>query len=154
MLDWLKKVALFIFNLLKTTPPVPEPPPVEPPKPPEPPEPPEPPKPPEEPKDDLPPDNNFVWKPISDNDKMLAIVTPADYNFKTVTIHFGLLQQKTETGRTNGVRANGQRLAYRFTKPGKAYGKKIKVVGREEDGLERIWNIPNGAIRFEQRGGK
>lgn len=137
-----KAITDLLAILSKSVPasPAPEPPPVEP----EPPPVVEPAKPQEA------EDNGFVWKPESDNDHMLAIVTPAKHDFTAVNVFFGREQVKNEAGRYFG-RANGNRQTWRFSKPGAKYGKDIKVIGIQRVGPDISWDIPVGAKRTEVR---
>ena len=99
---------------------------------------PEPPPPPEQPDSPW-----FLWKPVSENDKLLVVVTPSYRDFKTLKV-------KGEFGFLAG-RGNGNRQAWRFKRPGKAYGALVKVVGTEANGLEVQWIVPNVAVRWESR---
>lgn len=101
-------------------------------------------------RDGLPPSERFIWKPQSDNDGKLAVITPASLSCERgVTVFFGKDNKKTEKGVTNGVRANGCRLSWRFKNPGSNYGKNIKVVCFGGDG-NRVWQVGNGATRYEK----
>lgn len=152
MKQWLAKFFGFLANFFTTFPPDPpvvdeEPPPVEPPPAPEPP-PVEPPPSPTPPQSDS---QTFVWKPISDNDRMLAIVTPARHDFARVLVLYGPDRKKREAGRYTG-RANGNRQHWRFSQPGDKYGKDIRVLAVGYDGKRaNAWPISDGGKRWEGR---
>lgn len=61
----------------------------------------------------------IVWKPISDHDKKLAVVTPAN-DPKTDVKIYSTSKKLIETARYTG-HYNGNRALYRFDKPGKDY---------------------------------
>jgi len=65
----------------------------------------------------------FVWKPISEGDGSLVVLTPASVNANVMTISGGF---GSENGRFVG-RTNGNRATFRFSRPGCGYGNGINV---------------------------
>lgn len=65
----------------------------------------------------------FVWKPISEGDGNLVVLTPASVNATVMTISGGF---GSENGRYTG-RTNGNRATFRFSRPGCGYGNGINV---------------------------
>lgn len=65
----------------------------------------------------------FVWKPVSEGDGNLVVLTPASVNANVMSISgsFG-----SENGRYTG-RTNGNRATFRFSRPGCGYGNNISV---------------------------
>lgn len=107
-------------------------------------------------RDGLAPSQTFIWKPVADVGSMAAVVLPAAFSAcppdnPKVTVYFGPEGKKQETGRWNGAFSNGCRMAFRLTRPGRFYGKNVRVVARRADGSTFAWRIPNGAARFEDR---
>ena len=61
----------------------------------------------------------IVWKPVSENDEKLAILTPTSYGTPSITI-LDEGGNKVEQGRYI-KHTNGNRATYRFSKPGRKY---------------------------------
>lgn len=99
-------------------------------------------------------DNTFLWKPQSDHTGTLAILLPASISANQVTlvdqngnvIDRGVLS--TSGDHPNG-RTNGNRLTYRFSRPGGAY-QNVRVL---VDGKE-FTSIGNGSQRIENSNGR
>ncbi len=95
----------------------------------------------------------FVWKPISESDKKLAVVLPevlANIVSK-VEIHSSLPPSeatKIAEGRFAG-NANGGRPHFRFEKAGGAYGDDLHLVAYKNDGTTLSWDIKDGSKRYD-----
>lgn len=66
----------------------------------------------------------FLWKPASDNDGKLVIITPHSAILRGVRVD-GETQTKLSIG-------NGWRAHYRFSKPGSAYSGNVEFVGTDD----------------------
>jgi hypothetical protein len=90
----------------------------------------------------------FLWKPVSERDRNLAILLPSSYRGRvsgcTISGAFG-----TEQGQFSGDDKNGYRPTYRFNNPGSFYGNNITVEARTLNSVD-TWLILNGALRNEQ----
>jgi len=91
----------------------------------------------------IPDDSSFVWKPESESDGNLVVITPCTRRFVKLTV-------RGQAGRMTGV-GNGNRQHWRFDRPGASFGKQVKVTGTEAGGVEVIWVIPDGSQRFQSR---
>ena len=95
-------------------------------------------------------DNVLVWKPASESDGKLAVITPAKWNhtLKTVEVPgYGMTREgyanwETKNGKSGW--SNGAKLTWRFDKPGRPGPITVTFVflDRKEN-----WNITNGAAR-------
>ena len=83
----------------------------------------------------------FVWKPVSEGDGNLVVLTPPSSGATSMTISgpFG-----SENGRYTG-RTNGNRPTFRFSRPGCGYGNGIQVSTNSGD----FYNIPSGCTRYD-----
>ena len=63
--------------------------------------------------------SSIVWKPVSEGDGNLVILTPPGTDSANVTIE-DINGQVIDTGRNVG-RTNGNRFTYRFSSPGSGY---------------------------------
>lgn len=101
--------------------------------------------------DTQPPDSGFLWKPISDGDGKLAVITPHQFEFSDVFVEWQKPKRQgtsLEKGRYIG-RGNGNRQAFRFTKRGRAYpNAKVICTGV---GVRKEFDIPDSSKRYETR---
>ena len=83
----------------------------------------------------------IVWKPVSESDGNLVILTPSSFDSASVTItdaEGNVIDTGTSMGRTNG-----NRHTYRFSMPGAGYGNNVYLnIG------SRRYLINNGAARI------
>jgi len=91
-------------------------------------------------------DEMFLWKPASDSNRKLVILTPYQMTFKSLTLTTAAGQ--TENGNDTG-RSNGHRQTWRFSLPGDQYGRQVTVTGH--DGPEKVWTVPDGAQRYTSK---
>jgi len=91
----------------------------------------------------IPDDSSFVWKPESESDGNLVVITPCTRRFVKLTV-------RGQAGHMTGI-GNGNRQHWRFSKPGGSFVQPIRVVGTEATGKEVVWMIPNGAERYQVR---
>lgn len=97
-------------------------------------------------------DNTFVWKPVSESDGKLAIVTPAKWNHTLVTIEvpgYAITREGYAVWETKGgvsAWSNGNRLTWRWNKPGQPGKATVKF--KFLDGKSQTLDIPNGSQRF------
>lgn len=83
-----------------------------------------------------------VFKPVSEGDHKLVILFPASWPTPTtVTVNGEPGRLATSPVHPDG-RTNGNRPTFRFSKPGKDYGRNVEVVA---DG--KRFTVPNGAVR-------
>jgi len=131
--------------------PVPEPlPPPPPPVPVEPPTPPAPPPPVEPPAPTAPAYKpaqagdvqTFLWKPVSETQNALVVLTPARIIADRVTVN-GI-----ET-RSPATRGNGNRQHWRYSKAGAHYGNNVRVLAFQGPHTVGEWTVPKGASRYE-----
>lgn len=89
-------------------------------------------------------DNNGLWKPVSENNGKLVVLTPANVG-------------RPEAVRVNGTAgsfssiANGNRAHFRFPNPGASYGKNVEVVAVFPGGKTLRTVIPDGSKRTTWR---
>lgn len=88
-------------------------------------------------------DSNFLWKPVSDSDGNLVVLTPYQLNFRSVSVG-------KETSTSLGT-SNGHRQTFRFSLPGARYGKKVTVTGRAVKGQDKVWIVPDGAVKWSSK---
>lgn len=92
----------------------------------------------------------FLWKPLGENSKKLVILFPPLY---TGRIQSAILRRESgmliEIGQPSGV-ANGNREHFRFAQPGAAYGTRVMVCVRLDNGKQLYWPVANGAQRYEE----
>ncbi|MCB0359766.1 MAG: hypothetical protein KDD44_09020 [Bdellovibrionales bacterium] len=97
-------------------------------------------------------DGGFLWKPVSESDGNLVVLLPTEFRdmISRVELHSSLPPDAStllDEGRFTGDEDNGQRLHYRFGKPGGDYGDSVHVVAYTNDGSTLTWDIPNPAER-------
>ncbi len=83
---------------------------------------------------------NFLWKPMSDSDKKLVILTPAGEHIVKVSVNGEI--------KTPYTIANGNRPHYRFSKAGASYGN-AKIILVYKSGMSKTFTL-NGSARFEK----
>lgn len=91
-------------------------------------------------------DNRFLWKPVSDSNGRLVVLTPTRLNNQIAAVQI-ISSDGTviDQGRFDGI-ANGDRSHFRFNRPGGAYQNvAVRVVLR--NGSSEIYNIGNGSSR-------
>lgn len=96
-------------------------------------------------------DNVLVWKPASESDGKLAVITPAKWNHTLKTVEVpgykmtreGYANWETKPGRAPAW-SNGAKLTWRFDKPGRAGPITVTFVFLDR---KETWNITNGAAR-------
>lgn len=98
-------------------------------------------------------DSTFLWKPVSDNSKTLAILLPSNISASQVTLvdqNGNVVDQGvlSTSGNHPDGRTNGNRLTYRFSRPGGAYNNVTVMV----DG-KPFTTIGNGSQRIENNNG-
>ena len=93
-------------------------------------------------------DNTFLWKPVSESDGNLVVLTPAALNGLIVKL---VARDKTGEFRANDERKNGNRGHYRFGLPGRAFGENIPVDIHMENGDALRVVVPHGAKRFSTK---
>ena len=95
----------------------------------------------DEEEDDGPPSQAFLWKPVSDNSGKLVVILPAAYaSVGRITVQ----GSRTESSSRSAL-GNGQRPHYRFSLPGAAYGRNIRITGGG-----RTWTVADGSKRTQQ----
>ena len=85
----------------------------------------------------------FLWKPVSESNGRLVVITPAWVTADRVVI------AGTHTKTPDPARANGNRLHFRFPSPGSAYGSNVKVEAMMGATVVRAWTVPNGGARYD-----
>lgn len=87
-------------------------------------------------------DNNFLWKPVSDNGKKLVVLLPAA---------LGKAEKVTANGRSLAFSAmgNGNRAHYRGDAQGAAYGSPANVVATFPGGRTESWVVPTAGKRTQ-----
>ncbi len=93
----------------------------------------------------------FLWKPISDKDGKLAILTPPKLTGKIKSVVI-LSSDKTKIlgkGSYSGV-GNGDREHFRFSKPGAEYPDKSIVLVTLKDGSKQYVTIRDSSARYTQ----
>ena len=80
--------------------------------------------------------NGFVYKPLSEGDGNLVVLIPASYSGGSLTV-------AGESGRNVG-RTNGNRLTFRFSKTGCAYGNNVSLSSNG-----KTCTIPSGCNRVD-----
>ena len=83
----------------------------------------------------------FLWKPVSENNGRLVVITPACVLADACTIG-------AERGSPVG-RHNGNREHFRFSKPGSGYGNGVQVTSYYQGAVTGTWTVPQGAARKE-----
>ena len=95
----------------------------------------------DEEEDDGPPSQAFLWKPVSDSSGKLVVILPASLaSVGSITVR----GSRTESSSRSAI-GNGQRPHYRFSLPGAAYGRNIKISGGG-----RTWTVADGSKRTQQ----
>lgn len=93
-------------------------------------------------------EGGFLWKPISDSDRRLAVLLPENVSGKVRTVR--ILSPDGEsllaTGRFTGI-GNGDREHYRFSKPGSSFPNGAIVEVLMQDGSTRRVLIEKTALR-------
>jgi hypothetical protein len=91
---------------------------------------------------------SFLWKPISESDKNLVVLLPSHFRqrLEKVELVFG---NQSELGRFAGDTMNENRVHYRFQRPGRAYGRNIRLIATAKTGEKYVWNIPDGSNRYD-----
>ena len=93
----------------------------------------------------------FLWKPVSEKDKKLAILIPARYSADVLSVMITNPKGKTiATGKYAGI-GNGDRGHYRFGKSGGTYPDGSTVHVRLKDGSEQTLKIADTAKRLVHR---
>ena len=87
------------------------------------------------------PDEKFLWKPKSDSDGNLVVITPSNLRIKAVVVG-----ADTRTRMSIG---NGWRPHFRFAKPGAEYGANVAVTLHLDGGGSTTVRVPNGGSRYE-----
>jgi len=99
---------------------------------------------------DKPVSNRFLWKPVAEGGGPLVILLPNKYKGKVTGCHItDATGSIIEKGKFAGDVHNGERVHYRFSKHGAAYGQNLTVVAVLPDG-DVTWHIPDGANRVEK----
>ncbi|MFC1744046.1 hypothetical protein ACFL35_08630 [Candidatus Riflebacteria bacterium] len=95
----------------------------------------------------------FLWKPKSEGDGKLVVLFPSYYRIEKTrscrVVSSGASEGPTRYDQTG---SNGDRIHARFSKPGSAYGRNVRVVLIFKNGGTVKWLVPNGAQRFEKNG--
>jgi hypothetical protein len=93
--------------------------------------------------------NGFLWKPVSDSDGRLAVLTPERFTGNVAQV---VLKDQAgnvlETGRHGGV-GNGGREHFRFSKPGGAYPPGVTVEVRMRNGGTESYPIAQPSQRYD-----
>ncbi|NLB65826.1 MAG: hypothetical protein GX803_05095 [Lentisphaerae bacterium] len=91
----------------------------------------------------------FLWKPVSDSTRKLAVLLPPQYTGKVGQVYISTSQGVLiEDGHYGGV-GNGARTHWRYSKQGGAYGQNVFVVAVLKAGGKLHWVVPNGAARTQ-----
>jgi len=98
--------------------------------------------------------DNFLWKPISESNGNLVVLLPTWFRgtIEKFELHRSDAFDSTsliERGRFAGDTMNGDRVHYRFNRPGSGYGRNIRCVAFALDGNIYVWNIPDGSRRVD-----
>lgn len=99
------------------------------------------------------PNQNFLWKPVSDSDQHLVILCPARQTGKVSRVEV-LSPAKSEIlakGRYTGT-GNGDREHYRFDKPGASFPRGCWVQITMEDKSVNLIKIKKPGQRFQKYG--
>lgn len=97
---------------------------------------------------------NFLWKPTSESNGRLVVLFPTEFRGRHVgaAVHNGnppKAGNKLEDGVFTTDSHNGNRVHYRFPKPGAAYGNNVYATLYLNDGTTVSWYIPVGAARTD-----
>ena len=83
----------------------------------------------------------IVWKPVSEGNRMLVVLTPSNYSSSVVTVSDGsgnVIERANNVGRTNGGR-----YTYRFARPGRDFpSPSYLAVGSS------VFEVPSPASRY------
>lgn len=91
----------------------------------------------------------FVFKPISESDGKLAIITPPSYTGKIDSVVLKTLTgELIEEGKSGGV-GNGGREHFRYKKPGGSYPQDLVVELMLKDGSSVQYNISDPKKRWD-----
>jgi hypothetical protein len=88
----------------------------------------------------------FLWKPSSESDGNLVILTPAGMGAQTISVN-GMPGRKIPNNGKNGGRDH-----FRFPRPGAAFGQSASVTITSANGQSQSVSIPNPAQRNEGKG--
>jgi hypothetical protein len=84
------------------------------------------------------PSETFLWKPVSDSSGKLVVLLPASLvNVSSITVS----GTRSESSSRSAI-GNGKRPHYRFSLPGAAYGKNVRITGGG-----RTWVVADGSKR-------
>jgi hypothetical protein len=94
--------------------------------------------------------NNFLFKPISENEGTLAVLMPSDLAHNVMSL---VLKDEggnvIEEGHSTGFGDTGEREKFSFSKPGGSYGNNLTVEARLNDGSSRQYLIPDPSKRYD-----
>ena len=94
--------------------------------------------------------NNFLFKPVSENEGTLAVLMPSELAYGVETL---VLKDENgtviEEGRSTGYGDTGEREKYAFSKPGGSYTPNLTVEARLVDGTTRQYLIPDPSQRYD-----
>jgi hypothetical protein len=93
--------------------------------------------------------SGFLFKPQSESDGNLVILSPYDFTGKIATVRLTQDGELVEEGRFSGI-ANGNRSHYRFNQPGSKYPANLTVEFALDSGVVEEFLIRNPAERKEQ----
>ena len=95
--------------------------------------------------------NEFLWKPISEKDKKLAIVLPSDLTGEVASVTLEDSKNKPlASGKYSGV-GNGNRETYRFGAKGSTYPDGLHVKITMKNGEEKSVKITDTAKRVTKK---
>jgi hypothetical protein len=94
--------------------------------------------------------NGFLFKPISENQKTLAVLLPEVYKglVSGVTV-LNSLGEVLDSGASTGYGEEGTREKFSFSKPGGDYGDNLTVNVSFMDGTSTAYSIPDGSKRYD-----
>ena len=85
----------------------------------------------------------FLWKPVSESNGRLVVITPAWVTADRVVI------AGTHTKTPDPARANGNRLHFRLPNAGSAYGNNVRVEAMLGTKVVKAWTVPQDAARYD-----
>ena len=94
--------------------------------------------------------NNFLFKPISENEGTLAVLMPSDLVHQVDSLVIKDAEGNViEEGHSTGYGDNGEREKFAFSKPGGSYSSNLTVEARLSNGAVKTWLIPNPSLRYD-----
>lgn len=91
--------------------------------------------------------NEFLWKPVSESDGRLVVLTPNKYNGLIDQVYVVTPDGQRVQGRFAGNQHNGQRGHFRFPQPGQAFPSGSYVLMTLDNGQTVQWGIGNPGSR-------